>query len=103
MQYLVVSASPSKVLNNSQMPALSVIRDAQPDLKRGSLILAFEQNKLDYYSDIKFIRHYDPRLTDFYKQNDKMSAHSELLKMGITHVYLPLYSQILSHYPKLEK
>ena len=23
-----------------------------------------------------------------------MSAHSELLKMGITHVYLPLYSQI---------
>ena len=94
MQYLVVSPSPSKILDNSQMPALSVIRDAQPDLKRGSLILAFEQNKLDYYSDIKFIRHYDPRLTDFYKQNDKMSAHSELLKMGITHVYLPLYSQI---------
>ena len=94
MQYLAVSPEPSKILESSQIPPLSVIRGAQPDLNSDSLILAFEQNKLDYYSDTKFVRHYDPRLTDFYKQNDKMSAHSELLKMGITHVYLPLYSQI---------
>ena len=93
MQYLAVSPEPSKILESSQIPPLSVI-SAQPDLNSDSLILAFEQNKLDYYSDTKFVRHYDPRLTDFYKQNDKMSAHSELLKMGITHVYLPLYSQI---------
>lgn len=82
------------ILMQSNKGRIEFIRKIDEILPLHSNTLTFRQNEFGYFLKKKFIRHYDPRLKDFYDAKDVKEALLALKALEITHIHVPKYSLV---------
>src|SRR5262249_5394972 len=75
--------------SSPQLAELWAMQDANRLLPRDSFVLSFHQNVFAYYVDRHSIADADLRLVPFYKAADKREAVRILRQLGITHFFVP--------------
>ncbi len=81
----------TKALDSSSLAYL-LEKAAKISRQPGNLLLTFRMDQLAYYTDARFVRYLDGRLEPFYHARSPDDAFDELIRLGISHVFLPNYS-----------
>ncbi|MEK9608352.1 MAG: hypothetical protein VW058_01610 [Flavobacteriaceae bacterium] len=86
----VTSIVAVKQLSDSKK--IKFFREIENFIPNDSLTLTFRQNEFGFFTNKNFVRHYDPRVADFYRAEDEKAALKVLKDIGITHIHVPSYS-----------
>ena len=76
----------------SDTKKIKFFREIENFIPNNSLTLTFRQNEFGFFTNKNFVRHYDPRVADFYRAENEKAALRVLKDLGITHIHVPIYS-----------
>lgn len=81
------------ILRVSGMPEVLLIDELTQKIDKDAKLLVFRQSTFAYFSTNKFISHFSATLIPAYEAGTEKELLDELRVIGITHLYIPPYSQ----------